>query len=477
MASTEGDAMRTWRRAMTVGAVALFGLSGCAWVQRADVRDDGMSPATALQRARDLSVSDDGESVSFITPAALVPADTNGTDDLYRRDFQGSGAGIRLIPTAADIDQWIAKPRGDAVEYFFTSRLQLTADDTNDHPDVYVRNVDDSSLRRISVGTTGEIAGSLSASLNAVTSDGSHVLLLVQQADGDHTYLRDRDAGTTTEIPLGDTESAVDLSSSGALVMILTNNNGLATVTLKATFAPDTETLACQVTNARFAANGAYVLGNFVGGPNCPTGLARYQSGGGYEPAPVPAGTEAVVQGVDKDGRYVLWSPNDASGQMFVTSFLTNRTQRVSEGGFPPVAGPVEAASLSLDGSTVALLADTPFPGAGPDNGANGVVVRTTFGPIVDVPNPAAVVRGAPPVSVQLVVHDSWEGGFFPIDFGPGTLVTVASSNSDGAGTTHLQLSVSAGANTPSGPRNVTVFERHRFGYSSGVCLNCINLN
>ena len=139
--------MRTWRRAMTVGAVALFGLSGCAWVQRADVRDDGMSPATALQRARDLSVSDDGESVSFITPAALVPADTNGTDDLYRRDFQGSGAGIRLIPTAADIDQWFAKSRGDAVEYFFTSRLQLTADDTNDHPDVYVRNVDDSSLR------------------------------------------------------------------------------------------------------------------------------------------------------------------------------------------------------------------------------------------------------------------------------------------------------------------------------------------
>ena len=163
------------------------------------------------------------------------------------------------------------------------------------------------------------------------------------------------------------------------------------------------------------------------------------------------------------------------SKQYFVTSAATGRTQRVSEGGFPPQPVPVDEATLSDDGSSVALLAATPFPGAGPDNGANGVFEHSTITPVVDAPNPPSLARGADQFGVQVRLHDSFDDRRYLVSFGDGVQVgSFSSGHLDG--TTFLNLHVTVDAGATRGPRNVVVIEIHRWGYTVGTCIACFKV-
>jgi hypothetical protein len=207
----DGDALR--RLGLILAAVLVIG--GCTWAQRVDVDGNHTTPATATDHARDVAVDFQGDWYMFITPVGLVPEDTNGTDDVYRAPADG-GIGAQLVPTAADIASYSFKGTLYANEVLFTSGLALTADDTNTHPDVYVRSVGDDSLQRVSVATAGEISGSLGAVLDDVSRDGHFVVFTVTTASGAHLYYRNRSTGTTTEVTLAAGQHFAGISASAA---------------------------------------------------------------------------------------------------------------------------------------------------------------------------------------------------------------------------------------------------------------------
>lgn len=449
--------------------------SGCALAQRVDVDQDGSTPATASDHARDVAVDYEGDWFTFITPVALVPEDTNGTDDVYRS--AAGGGGTVLVPTAADIGSHTFKGTeyGDTV--VFTSGLALTGDDTNGHSDVYVRTIDDGALHRVSVGTAGEISGSLGATLDDVSRDGSTVVFTVTKANGPHLYYRKLDVGTTTEVTLASGQHFGAISASGAFLMLLTDVTGGRTVQLKPTFTTGVDTPTCKVTDAVLAPQGDWVFGSFVGGAGCPTGLARYlreSDPAVYESVAVPTGSTPVPVGADDAGSVVLWR-GGGTDQYFTTSIATGRTERVSEGVIPGQPAPVDGAAISDDGSTVALLAPTPFPGVDPDNGANGVIARTTLTPDVGPPAPAALARGSDTFGVQVELRDSWDGAFIA-GLGDGVHVSGGSQGITTDGVTYLNLHVTVDPDATPGPRNLVVVSRHRYLTTSGVCINCFSV-
>ena len=173
--------------------------SGCTWAQRVDVREDRTTPAIAADHARNVAVDFQGDLYTFITPVGLVPEDTNGSDDVYRALADG-GSDPVLVPTAADIGSYSFKGTEYGNEVLFTSGLALTTDDTNTHPDVYVRNVDDGSLERLSVATSGEIGGSLGAVLDDVSRDGHFVVFDVKAANDDMVLFLTGAAGATPPV-------------------------------------------------------------------------------------------------------------------------------------------------------------------------------------------------------------------------------------------------------------------------------------
>jgi len=453
--------------------------SGCTWAQRVDVDRDGTTPATAADHARDVAVDFQGDHYTFITPVGLVPEDTNGTDDVYQATADtSSGGGAQLVPTAADIGSYSFKGTLYGTEVFFTSGLALTPDDTNTHPDVYVRDVGTESLERVSVATAGEISGSLGAVLDDVSRDGHFAVFTVTKTNGPHLYYRNRTTGTTTEVTLATGQHFAGISASGAVLLLLTDGAGAKTITIKTTFTTSVDTPKCKVTDAVLSPGAYWVLGAFVGGTGCPTGLARYEWGSAppvYESIPVPSGATPVPVGLDDDSNFALWRADDGSKQYFVTSIATGRTQRVSEGGFPPQPVPVDAAALSDDGSSVALLAATPFPGAGPDNGANGVFEHSTMEPVVDVPRPTSLARGSDTFGVRVFLHDSFEMQRYLVSFGEGVHVQLTSAGHFD-GTTDLLVHVTVDADAKRGVRNVTVIEIHRWGYTVGTCIACFTV-
>jgi hypothetical protein len=464
--------MRRWGLFLAVVLAA----SGCTWAQRVDVEQDRTTPATAADHARAVAVDFEGDSYMFITPVGLAPDDADGTDDVYWSPADGV-VGAQLVPTAPDIASYSFKGTEYGNEVLFTTGVALNAGDTNTHPDVYAKGVFGGAPERISVGTSGEIPGSLGAVLDDVSRDGHFVVFTVTKADGPHLYYRNRTTGTTTEIPLAIGQHFAGISSSGAVVLSLIDGSGGKTIKVTTTFTTSVDTPRCKVTDAVLAPGGGWVFGAFVGGTGCPTGFARYQWGSSpanYESIPVPAGAAPVPVGADDAGNFVLWR-DGASKQYFVTSIRTGRTQRVSEGGFPPQPVAVDEAAMSDDGSSVALIAATPFPGAGPANGANGVFEHSTMEPVVDPPSPTSLARGSDTFGVRLHLHDSFEMQRYAVSFGEGVHVQLTSAgNLDGI--TDLLLHVTVDADAPRGLRNVTVIELHRWGYTVGTCIGCFGV-
>ncbi|MFC5176492.1 TolB family protein [Nocardioides taihuensis] len=157
-------------------------------------------------------VSYDGRYTAFSTDAPLVPADTNGVDDVYVRDREagtttlvsvrrdgGLGNDYSYEPTISDDGRYVA---------FTTWATNLATDRNGSHLDVLVKDLATGKLSRVSL-TSGDRQLKPNSFFPVISGDGRSVAFQtfarLGSKDGDRTedvYVRDLDTGTTRQASL-----------------------------------------------------------------------------------------------------------------------------------------------------------------------------------------------------------------------------------------------------------------------------------
>lgn len=147
-------------------------------LRRISVGDDGSQADDASLNPR---IADGGQHVVFQSQASnLVADDNNQTHDIYVSDLGLSGAITRVSVTAsgADSNSWSVDPgiSADGRYVVFTSNASnLVAGDSNRVTDIFLRDLQDGTTRRISVGLNGQEANGASSQA-AISDDGQYVV-------------------------------------------------------------------------------------------------------------------------------------------------------------------------------------------------------------------------------------------------------------------------------------------------------------
>lgn len=220
----------TRRPAMVAsGLAALAAVAAIAPASAATTRDDGdptsgnrqvalvnetnaQPPGTKSKLNGTANVTSyDGSTVVFSTEAALVPSDTNQTDDVYLRDDgttvlvssrrQKPGNDASFEPTISDDGRYVA---------FTTAATNLTgARDTNGHTlDVVVKDMQTDTITLVSQSTAG-FQRAKNSFFPVISGNGRHVAfqtfgVFSRLEDDRHedVYVRDTRRGTTKQASL-----------------------------------------------------------------------------------------------------------------------------------------------------------------------------------------------------------------------------------------------------------------------------------
>ena len=142
--------------------------------------------------------SPDGTRIAFRSRAFdLVPTDTNTTYDLFVRDLvagtttlvtvdhEGTDSGTN--PDQSPPAGYAFGPDSDSI-VFASDATNLLADDANSAGDVFVRDLDTGTLRRVSTASDGT-AGNRSSTAPVLSPDGAHVVF--------ESFATNLDAGVT----------------------------------------------------------------------------------------------------------------------------------------------------------------------------------------------------------------------------------------------------------------------------------------
>ncbi|HVJ97241.1 MAG TPA: fibronectin type III domain-containing protein [Acidimicrobiia bacterium] len=169
------------------------------------------------------SASSTGRFVAFTSTANnLVADDSNGVTDVFRRDTQ-TGTTIRVSVTngGSQLNDASSDPAISAdgrYVAFISASPSVVSGDTNDAPDVFVRDTQSATTTLVSVDTTGVQAPD-GADEVAISGDGRWVafstasaLISTDTNEGSDIYARDTVANTTTRITVaaGGWEPAVN---------------------------------------------------------------------------------------------------------------------------------------------------------------------------------------------------------------------------------------------------------------------------
>jgi len=307
-----------------------------------------------------LAISGDGRFVAFCSNASnLVPGDSNGRSDIFRRD-RLLGITIRASVSSAGVEGDGTSCMNSAGDISTDGRFvtfpsiatNLVPDDTNGRNDVFVRDVDAGVTERVSVSTAGSEGNGLSA-WPALDDDGRFVVYsstsdnLVPD-DGNATwdvFLRDRQAGTTERATLGPGGQA-NLNSGYAAVsddgryvaffsyatnLVAADGNGIGDVFVRDRTAGSTERVSVDS------------AGNEAVGANLEIGTVHMSSDG------------AKVSFFFSDAGLV---PGDSNGVSDV--FVRDRTTVVLPGPPPPPASCVASDDLGCE----VLVSWSASPGA-----------------------------------------------------------------------------------------------------------------
>ena len=201
------------------------------WAQkteRVSVTDGG---AEANGPSRSASISDDGRYVAFTSNAKnLIPNDTLPHADAFVRD-RVAGTTIRVAPAtdggflSADVTDIAISGNGRYVA-FTSSASNVVANDTNGDTDVFVRDLQSTSVERVSI-TPFEAQGEGNSGNPSLSDDGRYVafdsqaLLAGGKPGASNIYVRDRTVGTTM---IANVSSAEDVDNAGGGNPVISGN-------------------------------------------------------------------------------------------------------------------------------------------------------------------------------------------------------------------------------------------------------------
>ncbi|MFI5692560.1 TolB family protein [Kribbella sp. NPDC051586] len=166
--------------------------------------------------SREPSISADGRYVVFNSFASnLLPGDTNGAGDVFRRDLRTGRTTLVSVGLngPADLDSWEPEISADGRHVAFTSSAtDLIVGDTNNTQDVFVRDLVTRRTERVSVTSDGQQLDVYS-SAPAISGDGRRVAFVTPDqlepapSPSPHAdtllYVRDRNSKTTRGVSLG----------------------------------------------------------------------------------------------------------------------------------------------------------------------------------------------------------------------------------------------------------------------------------
>jgi Tol biopolymer transport system component len=204
------------------------------------------------------AISADGRFVAFQSAATnLIANDSNGVDDVFVRDLlNGSTERISIDSAgqAGNGDSWRAAISADGrIVAFGSDATNLVADDTNVWADVYVRDRQAATTRRVSQ-SSGNLQGNSPSSSPAISADGryvafvSHASTLVPDDTNElnDVFVRDLQTGITSRVSTSSEGGQGNGKSGGAYANISISGDGLLVA-----FQSDASNLVPNDTNAR----------------------------------------------------------------------------------------------------------------------------------------------------------------------------------------------------------------------------------
>lgn len=275
-------------------------------------------------------MSQDGRYVVFVSGAStLVPGDTNGKLDVFRRDRVagttarvsvatggGQGNGRSDLPSVSRYGRYVA---------FYSEASTLVTGDTNGHPDIFVRDMVAGTTTRVSVGAGGQ--GNGDSVFPSISDDGRLVAfgsaasnLVNGDGNGTHDiFVRDRGAGTTRRVSVSSTGAG---GNGASLYPAISGDGSVVAYVSEATNLVPGDTNGSRDVFARVRATNT-------------TQLVSVGAGG------VPADSLSAEPAVSRDGRYVAFDssarnlvPGDTNGfqDVFVRDRVAGTTRLVSAG-------------------------------------------------------------------------------------------------------------------------------------------------
>jgi Tol biopolymer transport system component len=352
---------------------------------------DWASPGTtAAQVSINASISADGRYVAFESSSALIPADTNGTRDVYMRDRQVGTTELVSVDDsggpADNVSEWPAIS-ADGRHIAFQSRANdLVAPDTVFTYEVYVRDHVAGTTERISVTNSGaQVSGD--ASRPAISGDGRLVAFDTgaKLVDSDNNavqdvYVRDRGAGTTLQAsvrsdgsnpgPHGTEPSA--LAADGSIVAFDTANALIAGDTngdfdvyaheLPPPPAPPNEPPSVDAgLDASVSEGGTFSSSGSFNDPDSSSWSATvdYGDGSGAEPLALSGSSFSLQHAYDDDGSYtVTVTVTDDKGAAGADTAL------VTVSNVAPTAAFTAESPIAEGGTSMLSLSDPSDPSA-----------------------------------------------------------------------------------------------------------------
>ena len=361
--------------AVSIGSLGLGAApdARAASTERVSV-DDGGDQGNA--DSSDSAVSDDGRFVAYYSAASnLVPADTNGADDIFVRDrLTGTTERVSVDASGNQANGDSLGPALSADGRFVSFRSQasnLVPGDTNGASDDFVYDRQTGAIERISVDTSGNEANGDSFE-TWMSDDGRYVAFLSFASNlvpGDTNgvsdiFVRDRQTGTTQRVSVDSSGTQANdesfypqISADGRYVafrsdasnLVSGDTNGVSDI-----FVRDLQT----GTTERVSLDGTGAQGN----------------GDSFGPS------------ISGDGRFVAFRSDssnlvqgDANGvdDVFVRDRQTGTTERVSvDGSGTEANGNSFGPSISEDGRFVAFRSHASNLVAGDVNGRDDIFVH-----------------------------------------------------------------------------------------------------
>lgn len=238
----------------------------------------GVAPNGASSNA---SISADGRWIAFASSASnLITSDTNGVADVFVADAQNLAAqperisvnngGAQIEGPSRALSPSAISADGRYVAFAVDTPVSIDGSNAGTLEDVFVRDRVAGTTSLISKSTAG-VAGSSSSDMAAISPSGRFVVFrsfstnLTAGASGSRIYLRDRQEGTTGNMPLPPGAASCEDPRVSDLAQIVAQCNMLSGFAQAFLYDPAGEGAFYQLSTSVTATNGNGTSGNFTG--------------------------------------------------------------------------------------------------------------------------------------------------------------------------------------------------------------------